>query len=100
MVKYKVVLYPKAIQDIDDIYFYIALQKCAPETAQKQTDRIWDKLGTLVTNPAKHQERQTGKYADKGYHQLLIDNYVAIYRIDDEKKTVYVVTVQYQGRDL
>ena len=100
MDKYKVKLYPDAMQDIDDIYLYIALQKLAPENAQKQTDRIWDGLKTLDTNPAKHQERQTGKYANKGYRQLLIDNYIAIYRIDEDKKVVYVVTVQYQGRDL
>ena len=32
--------------------------------------------------------------------QLLIDNYMAIFKIDEANKKVYVVTVQYQGRDL
>ena len=41
-----------------------------------------------------------GRYAGKGYKQLLIDNYIAIFKIDEATKTVYVVTVQYQGRDL
>jgi toxin ParE1/3/4 len=41
-----------------------------------------------------------GRYAGKGYKQLVIDNYVAIFRINENKKIVYVVTVQYQGRDL
>ena len=36
----------------------------------------------------------------KGYRQLLIDNYIAIFRIDEPCKTVYVVTIQYQGRNL
>ena len=36
----------------------------------------------------------------KGYRQLLIDNYVAIYRIDEDKKIVFVMTVQYQGRNI
>ena len=31
---------------------------------------------------------------------LLVDNYVAIFRVDVANKTVYVVTVQYQGRNL
>lgn len=36
----------------------------------------------------------------KGYRQLLIDNYVVIYRIDEDKKIVFVMTVQYQGRNI
>ena len=36
----------------------------------------------------------------KGYKQLVIDNYIAIFRINENRKVVYVVTVQYQGRDL
>jgi hypothetical protein len=29
-----------------------------------------------------------------------IYNYIAIFRIDESHKTVYVVTIQYQGRNL
>ena len=100
MDKYKVVIFPEALRDIDDIYLYIALQKLSPENAKGQTDRIWEKLKTLDLNPQQYQERQTGRFSGKGYRQLLIDNYIAIYRIDEENKTVNVVTVQYQGRDL
>ena len=100
MEKYEVMLYPKAYRDIEDIYAYIALEKLAPENAQGQTDRIWDAIDTLETFPQSHQDRLVGRYAGKGYKQLLIDNYVAIIKIDEKKKIVYVITVQYQGRDL
>ena len=46
MEKYKVILYPRAYRDIDEIY-----------------------------------------------------SYIAIYKIDEQKKAVYVVTVQYHGRN-
>ena len=81
MDKYEVMLYPKAFRDIDDIYAYIALDKLSPENARGQTDRM-------------------GRYAGKGYKQLVIENYIAIYKIDENKKRVYVVTIQYQGRDV
>ena len=100
MGKYEVMLYPKAYRDIDDIYAYIALEKLAPENAKGQTDRIWEAIDSLETYPQSHQDRLVGRYAGKGYKQLLIDNYVAVFRIDEKKKKVYVVTVQYQGRDL
>ena len=100
MEKYDVMLFPKAYRDIDDIYAYIALEKLAPENARGQTDRIWDAIESLETYPQSHQDRLVGKYAGKGYKQLLIDNYLAIFKIDEGKKIVYVVTVQYQGRNI
>lgn len=99
MDNYEVMLYPKAIRDIEDIYAYIALEKLSPENAKGQTDRIWDSINSLSTLPYLHQDRLEGKYAGQGYKQLLIDNYIAIYRIDEAKKKVYVVTVQYYGRN-
>ena len=87
MDKYEVMLYPKAIQDIEDIYEYIANEKLAPENAKGQTDRIWDKLQTLENNPYAHQDRLEGRYAGS-YKQLLIDNYIAIFKIDEVNKIV------------
>jgi len=100
MDKYKVLLYPKANRDIEDIYKYIAITKAAPQNAKGQTDRIWDAIKALETYPQSHQDRLEGRYAGKKYKQLVIDNYLAIFRIDEITKTVYVVTVQYQGRNI
>ena len=85
---------------IDSIYAYIALEKLAPENEKSQTDRIWAAIESLDSFPSAHQDRQVGKYAGRGYKQLLIDNYMAIFKIDEQNKTVYVVTVQYQGRNI
>lgn len=100
MDKYKVKLNPQAFREIDDIFAYIALEKLSPENARGQTDRIWEALKKLENFPQSHQERIEGSYAGKGYRQLLIDNYIVIFRIDEASKTVYVVTVQYQGRNI
>lgn len=97
MDKYEVMLYPKAFRDIDDIYAYIALDKLSPENAKGQTDRIWTALRKLEIFPESHQDRVVGRYAGKGYKQLVIDNYIAIYKMDENKKRVYVITIQYQG---
>lgn len=99
MDKFKIILNERAFKDIDDIFAYIALEKQSPEYAQGQTDRIWNALRTLDTFPQSHQERNEGRYAGKGYRQLLIDNYVAIFKIDESKKVVTIVTVPYQGRN-
>lgn len=100
MDKYKVKLNSRAYRDIDEIFAYIALEKLSPDNAKEQTDRIWEALKTLDTFPQSHQERNEGRYAGKGYRQLLIDNYIVIFKINEANKTVHIVTVQYQGRNL
>ena len=98
--KYKVKINLGAIRELDNIYEYIANEKLAPENAKGQVDRIKKSILSLDTFPQSHQERNEGRYAGKGYRQLLIDNYIVIFRIDEPCKTVYVVTIQYQGRNL
>ena len=93
MDKYKVKLNPQAFREIDDIFAYIALEKLSPENAKGQTDRIWTALKKPETFPQSHQERNEGRYAGKGYRQLLIDNYIAIFKIDEASKTVNVVGI-------
>ena len=98
--KYKVKLNPRAIREIESIYKYIANEKLDPENARGQINRIKKSIMNLDTFPQSHQERNEGRYAKRGYRQLLIDNYIVIFRIDEGNKIVYVVTVQYQGRNL
>ena len=98
--KFEVLLYPKAYRDIEEIYSYIALEKLSPENAKGQTDRIWDAIFSLDEHPESHQDRLVGRYAGKGHKQLIIDNYIANFKIEESKKKVYVITVQYQGRNL
>lgn len=100
MDKHKVKINPRAIRELDSIYEYIANEKLVPENAKGQVDRIKKAILNLDTFPQSHQERNEGRYAGKGYRQLLIDNYIAIFRINEAEKTVYVVTIQYQGRNL
>ncbi len=100
MVKYKVRLNPRAFRDIEEIYAYIAMEKLSPRNAKSQTDRIKTALKKLDTFPHSHQERDEGRFAGLGYRQLLVDNYIAIFKINEEEKIVDVVTVQYQGRNI
>lgn len=85
---------------MDEIFDYISNNLQSPENAQGQTDRLWSALKKLDTFPQSHQERTVGKYAEKGYRQLLVDNYIAIFKIDEPKKIVKVITIQYQGRNM
>ena len=100
MDKYKVKISPRAIRDLESIYQYIAMEKQMPEIARQQAERIKHAILQLDTFPYACQERMEGRYAGKGYRQLLIDNFIAIFRVEETEKTVYVLTVQYQKRNI
>lgn len=100
MDKYKIRLNVRAYRDLDKIFDYISNDLQSPENAKEQTGRLWRALKKLDTFPQSHQERTVGAYAGKGYRQLLTDNYITIFRIDEIKKVVTIVTIQYQGRNL
>ena len=97
MKKYKIQLNARAYRDLEEIFEYIANDLQSPEYAKGQTDRLWKSLKTLEIFPSSHQERLVGNYAGKGYRQLLIDNYLAIFKIDEQRKIVKIITIQYQG---
>ena len=100
MDKYKVKISPRAIRDLESIYQYIAMEKQMPEIARQQAERIKHAILQLDTFPYACQERMEGRYAGKGYRQLLIDNFIAIFRVEETEKTIYVLTVQYQKRNI
>jgi len=83
MDKYKISIYPKAFKELDEIFKYIAIEKQSPGNAKAQTDRIRQALQSLEVFPQSHQERLEGRFAKRGYRQLLIDNYMVIYKIDE-----------------
>ena len=95
MDKYSVKLMSRALRDLDGIYDYIARTLLEPETAINLVSRIENAILSLETMPYRCPERKQGVYANRGYRQLFVENYTAIFRIDEVKKTVIVVTVRY-----
>jgi addiction module RelE/StbE family toxin len=98
--KYTVRISSKASRDIRSIYQYISNEKMSPENAKGQIDRIKKAILGLEIFPQSHQERTTGIYAGKGYRQLIVDNYIAIFEIKEKSKIVRVITVQHQRKKL
>ena len=66
-----------------ELFGYIAYEKQAPENVQEQIAKIKTAVLGLNKLPQSHQDRLVGRYAGKWYKQLLVDNYVAIFRIDE-----------------
>lgn len=95
MDKYTVHLMPRALRDLDGIYGYIAKELFEPAIAERQIERLENGILSLDTMPTRCSVRRVGTYGNKGYRQLQIDNYTIIFRVDETKKQVIVVTVRY-----
>jgi addiction module RelE/StbE family toxin len=93
--KYNVSLTGRALRDLDGIYVYIAQTLLVPETALGMVDKIEKEILSLEEMPYRFPERKTGAYANKGYRQLFVGNYTVIYRIDEKRRQVIVITIRY-----
>ena len=99
MDKYSVKLMSRAQRDLDGIYAYIAQTLLEPGTALALVERIEKEILSLDQMPYRYPMRQTGAYANRGYRQMLVGNYTVVYRVDEAKKQVIVITVRYSQSD-
>ena len=95
MDKYEVRLMSQALQDLDEIYGYIVSNLQEPGVAAELLDALESEILSLEYLPYRCSERRTGSFANSGYRQLMVKNYIVIYRIDEAHKQVLIVTVRY-----
>jgi len=90
-------MYDRAYRDLDGIYDYIANILIEPVVALGIVSDIETAILSLEIMPHRCPERKVGAYANQGYRQLFVGNYTAIFRIDENKKLVKVVTIRYSS---
>lgn len=95
MAKYTVKLMQRASGDLDDIYNHIADDFKEIGTAEKMADVLEDAILSLDEMPYRGSIRRTGAFANRGYRQLFVKNFTIVYRIDEARKMVIIVTVRY-----
>ena len=95
MAKYTVKLMQRASSDLDDIYNHIADDFKETGTAEKMADSLEEAILSLNEIPYRGSIRRTGAFANRGYRQLFVKNFTIVYRIDEARKMVIIVTVRY-----
>ena len=76
---YKVLIYPSAKQDLLDIIEY--LNTLSPETALRYYDLIIERIEDLSKMPMRFPIPKDMVLAAKGYHCLIVKNYLVFYVI-------------------
>ncbi|MDO5111422.1 MAG: type II toxin-antitoxin system RelE/ParE family toxin [Clostridia bacterium] len=93
--EYSVKLMLRAARDIEECYAYIAEHLHAPQSADALLDSLENAIYSLEEFPYRCPTRKTRRFADAEYRQLFVKNFVIVFRIDEENKTVLIVTVRY-----
>ena len=95
MDEYKVRMSECSFRDLDSIYDYIAKTLLESGTALALVDEIESAILSLGTMPHHCPVRKVGAYANRGYRQLFMKNYIVLFRIEEKKKQVIIVTIRY-----
>ena len=96
--KGEVVSTKEALQDMEDIYNYIAIDLLAPDNAMGQYNRIADEILTLDTFPERFRIMDSEPEKRIELRRMLVDNYSVFYTIRDER--VIVTDVLYTASDI
>lgn len=97
---YKVSYSENALDDLKEIYAYIANELLVPETAAVQVRRIRKEIHSLDFMPARYSLVEWEPWHSMRMHQLIVDNFIVYYLVDDREMAVTVVRVFYGGRDI
>lgn len=93
--KYRVKIVPKAEEDLDEIFYYIALELNNKSAAEKMINLFSNKILRLQEFPFSCSLVEDDLLKDKGYRKLIIDNYIVFYIVNEEDQQVIVMRVLY-----
>lgn len=91
---YKIMISPKAMDDLDEAYSSIAELSESKEITERYISNIEEAIFALEKIPKKGGFREYGKYAAKGYRQIFVNKYTIVYRIDEAAKEIIIITIR------
>ena len=98
MKQYKVEITKEALQNMEDIYNYIANELLSPENAMRQYDRIAGAILKLDIFLEKFRVLKSEREKQRELRRLVVDNYSVFYVISEDR--VIVTNVLYSASDI
>ncbi len=95
--KYQLKIFPLAKLDMEQIFNYIAVDLCNPTAAIRQINDFENAFENVCAFPASCPYMKNEYVKDKSLRKLVVNNYIAFYRLKNEQ--VQVVRVLYGMRN-
>ena len=97
---YQIIYSPESLDDLRDIYSYLAFETLAPKNAEGQVNRIRKAIRALDLFPEGHTTVDWEPWASMQMRFLPVDNFIVYYLVDNNEGTVSIVRIFYGGRDV
>ena len=95
--KYQLKIFPMAQLDMEQIFDYIAVELCNPTAAIWQINDFEKAFDNVCTFPESCPYINNEYVKDKSLRKLIVNNYIAFYRVRDNE--IQVVRVLYGMRN-
>ena len=95
---YEIVFTDTAKEELEEIYEYISEHLLEVGAANRLMDKIEQSILRLEQNPYSCVEVHIKPHNDV-YRKLVIDNYIALYEVEENYKQVVIYRVLYGGMD-
>ena len=96
---YNIIVAPRALADLDEAAEYIGEILSAPDAARGLVAAIIEAIGGLADFPLTGAAVHFKFVPDYEVRRLLVNEFLIFYRVDEEKKTVYVLRIRYGRTD-
>lgn len=98
MMLFKVEITDDALQDLSDVYDYIAVNLQSPMNAERQLKRLMAEIMSLDVFPERHGVVDSEPLKEKGLHFVPVDHYTVFYILREQR--VIVTNVLYSASNL
>ena len=99
-IQYSVTYSNEALEDLREIYTYIAEELLVPEIAKDQIHRILRGVRALNTMPSRFKRVDWEPLQPMGIHQMPVNNYVVFYLVNEQSHCVMISRIYYGGRNI
>lgn len=96
---YKVNITRKAKRDINEILDYLTNNLHNHDAALALSGALKKKIVFLAGNPYAYEISRLKRLSRQGYRRVVVKNYLLLYLVDSDQKTVNIIRVVYGRQD-
>lgn len=96
---YSIIITPDAESDLIELRNYISDVLLARDTARSYIRTIRKEISSLNEMPARYKRVDDEPWHSRGIRRIIANNFYVYYRIDEERKRVYILNIIYARRD-
>ena len=96
---YEIEFTEDARDEIRDIYEYISKNLVAEEAAKRLMRKMRQSVMDLAEAPKIYMKIEKKDKRKREFRRMVIDNFVVLYTIDENRKTIYISHMYYGRRN-